>query len=61
MKWTDSIPFYVTRETAGGEIYTYAISAWISLLGISLIWINILLWGLVGLIIGVQTLIGTVT
>lgn len=45
----DSLPVYVTRKTANGYTGSYSLAAWMPLLAIALIWLNIVVWGCVGL------------
>ena len=53
--WT-SIPFYVTRENAGGIVATWSIAAVWGLLVLFLTTFNIIAWGIVGLIAAVNAL-----
>lgn len=49
-----SLPVYVTRKTAHGETYQYSLSLWMTLLAIFLLWLNVVVWGAVGLIAAVR-------
>jgi len=44
-----SMPVYVTRETGNGVIASYSLSAWMTLLAIALIWLNVVIWSAIGL------------
>lgn len=49
MSLADSTPIYVTRKTAGGETGSYGMSLWMSLIALLLIWLNVIVWGCLGL------------
>lgn len=49
-----SAPVYVTRKTAGGVVAHYSLSIWMSLLAMCLVWLNIVVWGVIGLVEAVR-------
>lgn len=49
-------PLYVTRETADGQIGTWTVNAWVGVAVLLLVLANILLWGVVGLVKGIEVL-----
>lgn len=48
------LPVYVTRPTASGVIASYELAAWMSFLVLMLLWINAVVWGLVGILTAVK-------
>lgn len=54
--FSESIPVYVTRKTAGGETSSFSVSMWIPLLTMFLFFFNAILWGVIGLVKGVEYL-----
>jgi hypothetical protein len=50
MALSDSIPFYVTRKAADGTTGQLDASLWALLGLVALIWLNGLLWGIIGVI-----------
>lgn len=56
MSLRDSAPIYVTRKTASGETMQYDMSLWMSLVAILLVWVNVMVWGVVGLIVAVRVI-----
>lgn len=50
-------PVYVTRKNASGETGTYSLSIWMTLLAMMLIWINVVFWGIVGVVKAVEVLV----
>jgi hypothetical protein len=52
-----SLPVYVTRQTASGETAQYSASLWATFLAGFLVWLNVVLWGIVGLIAAVGALL----
>jgi len=57
MSLTDSLPIYVTRKDADGETGTYSLSGWAVLLAMLLIWLNIVVWGFLGLYFAVAVIL----
>lgn len=45
-----SIPFYVTRKNAQGEMGTWSINGYVGLAVLVLLWLNLLAWGVIGLV-----------
>jgi hypothetical protein len=45
-----SLPVYVTRKTASGHIVEYSQAIWQTFLAMLLVWANIVVWGVIGLI-----------
>ena len=45
-----SAPVYVTRKSADGFTMTYEMSLWMPIFAMLLIWLNVMIWGIVGLI-----------
>lgn len=56
MSLTDSMPIYVTRKDAGGETGTLSLSIWMPLVAMLLIWVNVIVWGVVGLVVAVEVI-----
>lgn len=50
-------PIYVTRPTSSGTVASYSMSLWMTLLAILAIFLNVILWGTVGVIKAVEVLI----
>lgn len=46
----ESFPIYVTRKTASGQTMEYSQSAWLSIFSMWLISLNIIAWGIFGLV-----------
>lgn len=44
-----ALPVYVTRKTAHGETAEYEMSLWMTMLAGFMVWLNIVVWGVVGL------------
>ena len=44
-----NLPVYVTRRSADGYTGTYYLSAWMPLLAILIVWLNVVCWGAYGL------------
>jgi hypothetical protein len=44
-----SLPVYTTRRDGTGESATYSCSLWMTLLAGFIVWLNIIVWGLIGL------------
>ena len=44
---------YVTRKDADGNISSYSLSLWMTLLAMLLVWANIVIWGIIGLVFSV--------
>jgi len=49
-------PVYVTRPTADGYIASYSLALYQSLLALLIIWLNVLLWGVIGIIQAIRVL-----
>jgi hypothetical protein len=49
-------PFHVTRETAGGEIGTWAVTEKTGSVFVGLLVFNVFLWGVVGILTAIYTL-----
>lgn len=45
-----SLPIYTTRKDAHGDTATYSQSLWMTLLVQVLIWLNLIAWGIIGLV-----------
>jgi hypothetical protein len=45
-----SLPYYVTRKTADGYTASYSASLWMTLLPQFIVWANVIVWGVIGLI-----------
>jgi hypothetical protein len=45
----DSLPVYVTRPDSDGMISSYSMTLWMSLGAMMLVWLNIVVWCLIGL------------
>jgi hypothetical protein len=52
-----SAPIYVTRKTADGETANYSLSIWMTLLVILLLWLNVVVWGCLGLYEAVRVIV----
>lgn len=57
MALTDTMPIYVTRKAASGETGSLSLSIWMPLVALLLVWLNVVLWSIVGLVAAVETLI----
>lgn len=55
MSLKDSAPIYVTRKTAHGDTGSYEITLWMSLLAVLLVWLNVVVWAVIGLIAAART------
>jgi hypothetical protein len=44
---------YTTRQDAHGQTASYSLSLWMTLLAMFLIWLNIVVWGAIGLVYSV--------
>lgn len=44
------IPFYVTRETAGGQVAHYSAPIWMTLFAFVFVCLNAIAWGIFGLV-----------
>ena len=44
-----SVPIYTTRPDASGDTASYSLSLWMTILVMVLIWVNIVVWGCIGL------------
>jgi hypothetical protein len=51
MSLRSSIPVYVTRRDADGLIASYEMPLWMSLFGLLMVWLNIMVWSLIGLVL----------
>ena len=49
-----NMPVYVTRETADGLTGSLSMSIWMALLAMLLIWVNIIVWGIIGIIMATE-------
>ncbi len=49
-KYATQIPVYVTRKTADGGTAQYSQSIALTLLAQCLVWLNVVLWGIVGVV-----------
>jgi hypothetical protein len=49
-----SVPIYVTRKSADGETGSYSLSLWMTALAILLVWTNVVVWGVIGLVEAVR-------
>jgi hypothetical protein len=45
-----STPVYVTRKDGDGRIMSYSMSAWMTLLAMAVIWLNVVAWGIFGMV-----------
>lgn len=54
--WTTPLPIYVTRENASGEIGTFSMASYITLPAMFLFFVNVIVWGVVGLVEAVRVL-----
>jgi hypothetical protein len=54
--YRDKLPFYVTRPS-NGIVGEYSMEAWRALLIIWVVWLNIVVWGAVGLVVAVRVLL----
>jgi len=52
-----SIPVYVTRKDADGNTGTYSYSIWMTLLAGFVVWLNVVVWGAVGLVTAVRVIL----
>lgn len=43
------VPVYTTRKSANGQTFTYSMSAWLPFLAMSLVTMNVIVWGVIGL------------
>lgn len=50
------IPVYVTRKDAHGMTGSVSLAAWMPLLAVLLIWVNVVAWSLVGIIEALRVL-----
>ncbi len=57
MKLTDQLPYYVTRKTADGYTAYFSLPAWLLLTAAKLFWLNVIVWGVVGLIVAVRVVL----
>lgn len=55
--WNIQSPVYVTRKTAHDETGSVSMSLWMQLLTLILIWLNIVIWGGIGLYEAVRVMI----
>lgn len=51
-----SVPVYVTRKTADGTTGSYSLSLWMPILAILLVWFNVVVWSIIGLVEAVRVL-----
>ena len=49
-KWTYPMPVYVTRANADGMIGSFTMSAWMVLLTMLLVWLNVIGWSIYGIV-----------
>lgn len=49
MSLRDSVPIYVTRSWADGSVAHYDMPVCMPLVAMLLIWLNVIVWGLLGL------------
>ena len=54
MSLMDSAPVYVTRENADGLTASYSMSFWMTLLAMFVVWANVVVWGVIGLVYAVS-------
>lgn len=54
--WTSSIPVWVSRKTADGDIAAFSISGWLWMLGWILILLNFFIWSFIGLFEAVRVI-----
>ena len=52
-----TMPVYVTRKMGNGDIVYYSMSIWMSLLVMFLAWINVVVWGVLGLYFAVRVFV----
>jgi hypothetical protein len=43
--WTETIPIWVSRKTANGDVSAFSVSGWVFMLVHFLILLNVILWG----------------
>jgi hypothetical protein len=55
-QWGASIPVFVTRATASGETGSLSISIWMAVLVLLLVWLNAVIWPVIGLIKAAEVL-----
>jgi hypothetical protein len=48
----EMMPIYITRKNSEGDTGTLSASIWMVLLVVLLVWSNVVVWGVVGLIQG---------
>ncbi len=49
-----SVPVYTTRKSGDGYTMTYSMSAWMPFLAMFIVWLNVVVWGIIGLITAVK-------
>jgi hypothetical protein len=52
------IPIYVTRKTGEGQVASYSFEGMITLPAMYLAMLNVIVWGIVGLVFGIMEIIG---
>lgn len=53
-----SMPVYVTRPHGrDGKTVSYSMSLWMSLLAMLLLWLNVVVWGVVGVYAAVRVIV----
>lgn len=57
MSLVDMMPVYVTRKTADGDTGSLSLSIWMPLFAVLLLWLNVMVWGIVGLVVAVRVLL----
>ena len=51
-----SAPVYVTRKTADGTTGSYSLSLWMTILAMLLVWLNVVVWSVVGVVEAVRVI-----
>jgi low affinity Fe/Cu permease len=52
------IPIYVTRKTGEGQVASYSFESLITIPAMYLAMLNVIVWGIVGLMFGAKEIIG---
>lgn len=53
-----NIPIYVTRRTGGGQVAAYSVTDTLTVPALYLAMLNVIVWGVVGLVFGIMEIIG---
>lgn len=61
MNLRSSMPVYVTRPESDGYVASYSMSLWMTLGAMMLLWLNIVVWCLIGLALAGSLIVGALS